>query len=181
MLNKHNFYSSSYTSFFLFIFSAIHLYLFSLCHKNKHDYVFFLFFSSSFAILCKNYLIFIYFFHFRFHVFTLRRPSNLSVVWTRRSRRVASAPLPWEPDMMNPLVGNVSWPVPDNHCITVTLFKDPRTHELEDKDWTFVIEDVSIFQFIYLSYLMNIFGNRKFLELYRNWISGNINPWRLYF
>ncbi|XP_065366847.1 EH domain-binding protein 1 isoform X2 [Calliphora vicina] len=71
------------------------------------------------------------------------RPSNLSVVWTRRSRRVASAPLPWEPDMMNPLVGNVSWPVPDNHCITVTLFKDPRTHELEDKDWTFVIEDIT--------------------------------------
>ncbi|KAM7343932.1 eps15 homology domain containing protein-binding protein 1 isoform 3-T5 [Cochliomyia hominivorax] len=71
------------------------------------------------------------------------RPSNLSVVWTRRSRRVASAPLPWEPDMMNPLVGKVSWPVPDNHCITVTLFKDPRTHELEDKDWTFVIEDIT--------------------------------------
>lgn len=47
--------------------------------------------------------------------------------------------------MMNPLVGNVSWPVPDNHCITVTLFKDPRTHELEDKDWTFVIEDVSFY------------------------------------
>ncbi|XP_017838922.1 EH domain-binding protein 1 isoform X2 [Drosophila busckii] len=71
------------------------------------------------------------------------RPSNLSVVWTRRSRRVASAPLPWEPDMMNPLVGNISWPVPDNHAISVTLFKDPRTHELEDKDWTFVIEDIS--------------------------------------
>ncbi|XP_023171195.2 EH domain-binding protein 1 isoform X2 [Drosophila hydei] len=72
------------------------------------------------------------------------RPSNLSVVWTRRSRRVASSPLPWEPDMMNPLVGNISWPVPDNHAISVTLFKDPRTHELEDKDWTFVIEDISL-------------------------------------
>ncbi|SPP74797.1 EH domain-binding protein 1 isoform X7 [Drosophila guanche] len=71
------------------------------------------------------------------------RPSNLSIVWTRRSRRVASAPLPWEPDMMNPLLGNISWPVPDNHTISVTLFKDPRTHELEDKDWTFVIEDVT--------------------------------------
>lgn len=45
--------------------------------------------------------------------------------------------------MMNPLVGNISWPVPDNHAISVTLFKDPRTHELEDKDWTFVVEDVS--------------------------------------
>ncbi|XP_037888360.1 EH domain-binding protein 1 isoform X4 [Glossina fuscipes] len=71
------------------------------------------------------------------------RPSNLSVVWTRRSRRVASAPLPWEPDMMNPLIGHISWPVPDNHSISVTLFKDARTHELEDKDWTFVIEDIT--------------------------------------
>jgi hypothetical protein len=33
--------------------------------------------------------------------------------------------------------------VPDNHTITVTLFKDPRTHELEDKDWSFVLEDAS--------------------------------------
>lgn len=73
-----------------------------------------------------------------------RRPSNLSVVWTRRSRRVVSMPLAWEPDMVNPLVGHISWPVPDNHSISVTLFKDPRTHELEDKDWTFVIEDVSM-------------------------------------
>uniref|UniRef100_A0A1A9ZPD6 Calponin-homology (CH) domain-containing protein n=1 Tax=Glossina pallidipes TaxID=7398 RepID=A0A1A9ZPD6_GLOPL len=73
----------------------------------------------------------------------MKRPSNLSVVWTRRSRRVASAPLPWEPDMMNPLIGHISWPVPDNHSISVTLFKDARTHELEDKDWTFVIEDIT--------------------------------------
>lgn len=45
--------------------------------------------------------------------------------------------------MMNPLDGRVVWPVPDNHSISVTLFKDPRTHEMEDKDWTFVLEDVS--------------------------------------
>lgn len=44
---------------------------------------------------------------------------------------------------MDPLVGNLSWQIPDNHAITVTLFKDPRTHEMEDKDWTFVLEDVS--------------------------------------
>lgn len=45
--------------------------------------------------------------------------------------------------MVNPLVGHIAWPVPDNHTISVTLFKDSRTHELEDKEWTFVIEDVS--------------------------------------
>lgn len=54
-----------------------------------------------------------------------------------------TAPLTWQPDLVNPLMGEIQWPVPDNHTISVTLFKDPRTHELEDKDWTFVVEDVS--------------------------------------
>ncbi|CAG5101044.1 Similar to Ehbp1: EH domain-binding protein 1 (Mus musculus) [Cotesia congregata] len=71
------------------------------------------------------------------------RPNKLSVVWTRRSRRVSSDPLEWEPCLSDPMIGIVSWAVPDNHTVSVTLFKDPRTHELEDKDWTFVIEDVS--------------------------------------
>ncbi|XP_066599069.1 EH domain-binding protein 1 isoform X2 [Prorops nasuta] len=71
------------------------------------------------------------------------KPNKLSVVWTRRSRRVSSDPLDWEPSLSDPLKGVISWPVPDNHTVSVTLFKDPRTHELEDKDWTFVIEDVS--------------------------------------
>lgn len=53
-----------------------------------------------------------------------------------------SAALAWNP-VVDPLVGNLSWPVGSNHAITVTLFKDPRTHEMEDKDWTFVLEDVS--------------------------------------
>lgn len=70
--------------------------------------------------------------------------------------------------MVDPLIGHISWPVPDNHNITVTLFKDPRTHELEDKDWTFVIEDVGgsliyktvsfIFNVFYLNFLDNTNG-----------------------
>lgn len=50
--------------------------------------------------------------------------------------------MPWEPTLQQPLKGLVIWPVPDNQQVSVTLFKDPR-NELEDKDWTFVIEDVS--------------------------------------
>ncbi|XP_050080095.1 EH domain-binding protein 1 [Anopheles maculipalpis] len=71
------------------------------------------------------------------------RPNKLHVVWTRRSRRVHSSALEWQPDLINPLSSTMSWPMPDNHTIAVTLFKDIRTHELEDKDWTFVLEDVS--------------------------------------
>lgn len=78
-----------------------------------------------------------------FYVFVYNRvPNKLSMVWTRRSRRVISQPMPWEPTLQQPLKGLVIWPVPDNQQVSVTLFKDPR-NELEDKDWTFVIEDVS--------------------------------------
>ncbi|XP_067006854.2 EH domain-binding protein 1 [Anabrus simplex] len=72
------------------------------------------------------------------------KPNKLSVVWTRRSRRVVSEPLPWEPTMKEPLRGIVVWAVPENKDVSVTLFKDPRTQELEDKDWTFVLEDVAV-------------------------------------
>lgn len=46
--------------------------------------------------------------------------------------------------MKDPLKGVVVWGIPENKEVSVTLFKDPRTQELEDKDWTFVVEDVSI-------------------------------------
>jgi hypothetical protein len=47
--------------------------------------------------------------------------------------------------MKDALRGLVIWAVPDNQSVAVTLFKDPRTHELEDKDWTFVLEDVNFY------------------------------------
>lgn len=53
----------------------------------------------------------------------------------------------WEPTLQNPYKGLVVWPLPENHQVAVTLFKDPRTNELEDKDWSFIIEDVSIYIF----------------------------------
>ncbi|XP_044750717.1 EH domain-binding protein 1-like protein 1 isoform X2 [Coccinella septempunctata] len=69
-------------------------------------------------------------------------PHKLSIAWTRRSRRVTSTPMAWEPTLQSTYKGTVVWNVPENHQISVTLFKDPRTNELEDKDWSFVLEDV---------------------------------------
>uniref|UniRef100_A0A0P4VWA2 Putative ca2+-binding actin-bundling protein n=2 Tax=Rhodnius TaxID=13248 RepID=A0A0P4VWA2_9HEMI len=71
------------------------------------------------------------------------KPTKLSIVWTRRGRRVVSSSQLWEPTMKDPNLGYAVWPVPDNKEVTVTLFKDPRTHELEDKSWTFILEEVS--------------------------------------
>ncbi|XP_059054413.1 EH domain-binding protein 1 [Achroia grisella] len=71
------------------------------------------------------------------------KPNKLSLVWTRRSRRVITEPREWEPSLKDPLKGSVIYTMPENHTVAVTLFKDSRTNELEDKDWTFVLEDVS--------------------------------------
>ncbi|XP_045528787.1 EH domain-binding protein 1 isoform X3 [Pieris brassicae] len=71
------------------------------------------------------------------------KPNKLSIVWTRRSRRVVTDPLEWEPSLKDPLKGSVIFGV-ENHTVAVTLFRDSRTNELEDKDWTFVLEDVSV-------------------------------------
>ncbi|XP_028160793.1 EH domain-binding protein 1-like protein 1 [Ostrinia furnacalis] len=72
------------------------------------------------------------------------KPNKLSIVWTRRSRRVFTEPQEWEPSLKDPLKGSVIYTLPLNHTVAVTLFKDSRTNELEDKDWTFVLEDVSV-------------------------------------
>lgn len=45
--------------------------------------------------------------------------------------------------MKDPLLGVASWSVPENREVAVTLFKDLRSHDLEDKEWVFLIEDVS--------------------------------------
>jgi len=69
------------------------------------------------------------------------QPNKLAVVWTRRNRRKSTEAHSWEPSLQNPYRGLVVWPVPENVEITVTLFRDPRQSEFEDKEWTFVIED----------------------------------------
>ncbi|KAH9499140.1 EH domain-binding protein 1 [Bulinus truncatus] len=71
------------------------------------------------------------------------QPNKLCVVWTRRSRRRATQPYKWEPTIQNPYLGIITWKVPENIEITVTLFRDSRQQEYEDKEWTFTIEDHS--------------------------------------
>ncbi|XP_041985659.1 EH domain-binding protein 1-like protein 1 isoform X2 [Aricia agestis] len=81
--------------------------------------------------------------HVDIQLTTKWKPNKLSVVWTRRSRRVVTEPLDWEPSLKDPLKGSVIFSVPENQTIAVTLFRDSRTNELEDKEWVFVLEDVS--------------------------------------
>lgn len=71
------------------------------------------------------------------------QPHKLLVIWTRRGRRVASQARSWEPTIRDPYHGRVVWPVPENVEVAVTLFRDPNSNVFEDKDWSFVVEDIS--------------------------------------
>ncbi|XP_070180895.1 EH domain-binding protein 1-like isoform X2 [Littorina saxatilis] len=71
------------------------------------------------------------------------QPDKLCVVWTRRNRQKSSQHHTWNPTIQFPYVGQVVWTVPENVEIQVTLFRDSRHSDFEDKEWTFVIEDHS--------------------------------------
>lgn len=70
-------------------------------------------------------------------------PNKVSIIWTRRNRRIASQPRTWEPSIREPYRGHIVWPVPENVETVITLFRDQRSREFEDKDWSFIIEDIS--------------------------------------
>ncbi|XP_054708504.1 EH domain-binding protein 1-like [Uloborus diversus] len=71
------------------------------------------------------------------------QPNKLCVVWTRRNRRVCSEPIAWTPIISKEVRASIIWPVPENKEITVTLFRDQKNNEFEDKCWKFYIEDIS--------------------------------------
>ncbi|XP_061165765.1 EH domain-binding protein 1-like isoform X3 [Saccostrea echinata] len=71
------------------------------------------------------------------------QPNKLCIVWTRRSRHRSTKLHTWEPTIRNPYRGLVTWTVPENIEIQVTLFRDSQHVEYEDKEWIFQIEDQS--------------------------------------
>nr|XP_022330026.1 EH domain-binding protein 1-like isoform X4 [Crassostrea virginica] len=71
------------------------------------------------------------------------QPNKLCIVWTRRSRRRSTRLHTWEPTIQNPYNGLVTWTVPENVEIQVTLFRDSQHVDYEDKEWIFQIEDQS--------------------------------------
>lgn len=68
-------------------------------------------------------------------------------------------------NLCNLFRGSVIYPVPENQTVTVTLFKDSRTNELEDKDWTFVLEDVRYkYSFLKAHITTNIYRKHKTIK-----------------
>ncbi|KAL4238368.1 EH domain-binding protein [Mactra antiquata] len=69
------------------------------------------------------------------------QPDKVCIVWTRRNRRKSTMLHNWEPTIKNPYLGVVSWTVPENIEIQVTLFRDNKHSPYESKEWIFQIED----------------------------------------
>ena len=69
--------------------------------------------------------------------------------------------------MQNPYKGGKTWEVPENVEITVTLFRDPKEEEFEDKEWTFQIEDVSV-SICFFVMIAN-FGKKNFERVSVGW------------
>lgn len=70
------------------------------------------------------------------------QPNKLTVVLSRRRRRVGSQPMSWEPTLRNPYRGLVVWSLPEILDIDVTLYRGMRSSRYEDKEWTISIEDI---------------------------------------
>lgn len=50
----------------------------------------------------------------------------------------------WEPTIRNPFRGTVVWTTSERLEFVSTLFKDSRADEFEDKEWQFILEEVSL-------------------------------------
>lgn len=64
-------------------------------------------------------------------------------MWTRHGRRLSSEVHSWESMVNDPYQGVVSWSVPENITVVVTLFHGNKMTKWEDKNWMFVVENVS--------------------------------------
>lgn len=70
------------------------------------------------------------------------QPDRLCVIWTRRGRKESTELHKWVPGIKDPYKGTVTWTVPENLEISVTLFRENRADApYEDKEWLFVLED----------------------------------------
>ncbi|XP_058717459.1 LOW QUALITY PROTEIN: EH domain-binding protein 1-like protein 1 [Poecile atricapillus] len=70
-------------------------------------------------------------------------PDRLTVVWSRRHRRVCSKPRRWQPGIQNPQRGMVVWVVPETLEVIVTLYRDPQAATFDDKSWNFLVVNES--------------------------------------
>ena len=64
------------------------------------------------------------------------------MVLTRRNRRFTTTPKAWEPTIRNPYRGLVVWTTPESIELTITLFRDQRDTQFDDKEYSVVIENV---------------------------------------
>uniref|UniRef100_A0A914WK25 EH domain-binding protein 1 n=1 Tax=Plectus sambesii TaxID=2011161 RepID=A0A914WK25_9BILA len=73
------------------------------------------------------------------------QPQKLAIAWVHRRRRFVTKERKWEPSIVDPYRGIVVWPqqMPEVIDIVTTLYRDSRSDQFEDKEWTFVVEEIT--------------------------------------
>ncbi|KFD53117.1 hypothetical protein M513_06031 [Trichuris suis] len=73
------------------------------------------------------------------------QPAAVCVAWIHRKRRYVSKVWNWEPSITNPYCGIILWPSQCTETLEVitTLYRDQHSDEYDDKEWTFVVEEVA--------------------------------------
>ena len=94
-----------------------------------------------------------------------RQPHKLCIAWIRHGRRLCSEIHSWESMVDEPYRGIVSWSVPENITATVTLFHTGKLAKCEDKNWVFVVENVSNVILSFYSFCVFSVYNPEFLFL----------------
>ncbi len=72
------------------------------------------------------------------------QPASIAIAWAHRRRRYATKAYRWEPTITDPYRGLIVWPEDSETLeILTTLYRDVRNESFEDKEWTFVVEEVT--------------------------------------
>ncbi|VDP00142.1 unnamed protein product [Soboliphyme baturini] len=74
------------------------------------------------------------------------QPSNVSICWTHRKRRCSTKLRKWEPTITDPYSGLIIWPSKDAEILDIvtTLYRDTRRDTFDDKEWCFIVEEVTM-------------------------------------
>ncbi|XP_067942015.1 EH domain-binding protein 1-like isoform X2 [Watersipora subatra] len=69
-------------------------------------------------------------------------PTKLCVNWMRRSRNLRTRVHAVTSTLDDSTTGRVDWRQAENITSTITLYRQPREEQFEDKEWTFFVESV---------------------------------------
>lgn len=73
------------------------------------------------------------------------QPYKLAIAWVHRRRRHVTKEHKWEPSITDPYHGLIIWPTGASETLEIvtTMYKDLRHEAFDDKEWTFIVEEIT--------------------------------------